>query len=141
MAIAPRGTQPMHSLLRAVALAAGLCLLAAPVFAGRGRKHIPPDKRTTGLGKNCKHDRECKGKTQRCLKESDANGKEKNEGFCVLPCLAIDAGIAPVVPGQPLEPTEENVKEAKKPPPPRCPPHYQCRSAGSGVPFDLCFKD
>jgi hypothetical protein len=25
-------------------------------------------------------------------------------------------------------------------PPPRCPAKYQCRSAGSGVPIDMCVK-
>ena len=70
-----------------------------------------------------------------------ANGKELKVGFCVLPCLAIDAGLTQVIPGQPIDPTPENVKEAKKEPPPRCPPHYQCRSAGSGVPIDLCIKE
>ena len=126
---------------------AGLCAallafgLASGAEAGRGRKYIAPDKRTTGLGNSCQTDAGCKGKEQRCLKEADANGKELKVGFCVLPCLAIDAGLTQVVPGHPLDPTPENVKEAKKAPPPRCPPHYQCRSAGSGVPIDLCIKE
>ena len=128
--------------LRAGLCAALLWLAFAPgAQAGRGRKYIAPDKRTTGLGSSCQKNAGCKGKTQQCMKEMDANGKELKAGFCVLPCLAIDAGLTQVVPGQPIEPTLENMKDAKKAPPPRCPPHYQCRSAGSGVPIDLCIKE
>jgi hypothetical protein len=29
----------------------------------------------------------------------------------------------------------------KKPPPPRCPAKFQCRSAGSGVPIDMCVRE
>ena len=71
------------------------------------------------------------------MKESDANGKELKEGICELPCAAIDAGMT----DPQLDPTAENVAAAKKPPPPRCPKTYQCRSAGNGVPIDLCIKE
>jgi hypothetical protein len=139
---APYQKAPVGALLRAGLLAALLSAGLAPAAeAGRGRKHIAPDKRTTGLGGSCSAKAPCKSKAQRCMKEMDANGKELAVGFCVLPCLSIDAGLTQVIPGQPIEPTPENVKEAKKPPPPRCPPHYQCRSAGSGVPIDLCIKE
>ncbi len=139
----PRRASARTSRLHAgLALAALFSLVDAPAaHAGRGRKHIAPDQRTTGLGTTCNGHAPCKSKAQRCMKEMDANGKELEVGFCVLPCLAIDAGLTQVIPGQPLEPSPENVKEAKKKPPPRCPPHYQCRSAGSGVPIDLCIKE
>ena len=139
---AKRSTGHTGPFFRAGLVAAVLCLGLPPeAEAGRGRKHIAPDKRTTGLGNSCQKSADCKGTTQQCLKEMDANGKELKVGFCVLPCLSIDAGLTEVIPGQPIEPTAENVKESKKPPPPRCPPHYQCRSAGSGVPIDLCIKE
>jgi hypothetical protein len=115
--------------------------VAGPASAGRSRKHFKETPKTTGLGKDCKRSSDCKSKAQRCLRESDANGKEKQVGFCVLPCLAIDAGTTKVIPGQPIEATPEAMKEARKPPPPRCPPHFQCRSAGTGVPIDLCIKE
>jgi hypothetical protein len=138
---APR-TRAVGACLGCLALCLGLILLDAPAAeAGRGRKHIPPDSRTTGLGGSCSARAPCKSKAQRCMKEMDANGKELAVGFCVLPCHAIDAGLTQVIPGQPIDATPENVKEAKKAPPPRCPPHYQCRSAGSGVPIDLCIKE
>ena len=122
-------------------LGLALLLAASPALAGRGRKHIKETPKTAGLGKDCKRSSDCRSKAQRCLKESDANGKETKVGFCALPCAAIDAGITMVIPGQPIEPTAENVRDAKKLPPPRCPPHFQCRSAGSGVPIDLCIRE
>jgi hypothetical protein len=138
----PAPTPRFARVLRAAVLAVLAALLLSPAaLAGRGHKHIAPDKRTNGLGKSCQSDSGCSHSQQRCLKEQDANGKPLKVGFCTLPCLAIDAGITQVVPGQPIEPTPENMKEARKPPPPRCPPHFQCRSAGSGVPIDLCIKE
>ncbi len=131
---------PIRS-LAGLCAAAAVLLCAAPAQARPGRKHVPETPKTAGLGKDCKKSSDCKSKAQRCLKESDANGKEKPVGFCVLPCLAIDAGTTKVVPGKPIEATPETMKQARKPPPPRCPPHYQCRSAGAGVPIDLCIKE
>ena len=116
-------------------------LLSAPARAGRGTKHFKETPKTAGLGKDCKQSSDCKSKAQRCLREADANGKERPVGFCVLPCLAIDAGTTKVIPGQPIDATPEAMKEARKPPPPRCPPHFLCRSAGTGVPIDLCVKE
>ena len=121
-------------------LGLALAFAATPASAGRGRKHISETPKTIGLGRDCHRSSDCKSKAQRCLKESDANGKELKVGFCVLPCAAIDAGTTMVIAGQPLEATPENAKD-KKPPPPRCPAHFQCRSAGSGVPIDLCMKE
>ena len=37
-------------------------------------------------------------------------------------------------------PTPENVAKTKKVAPPRCPPRYDCRSAGTGVPIDMCVR-
>jgi hypothetical protein len=95
-----------------------------------------PDSRTIFLGISCKLSSDCRGREQVCLKEQDANGKELEKGLCALPCEKIDAGMS-----DPLAPTPENVETAKKPPPPRCPKKFQCRSAGSGVPIDLCVKE
>ena len=60
-------------------------------------------------------------------------GKELEKGFCVLPCASFESGTQRVNPGAP-------VSKAKKPPP-RCPVKYECRSAGAGVPFDMCVKE
>lgn len=95
-----------------------------------------PDSRTILLGISCKQASDCRGREQVCLKEQDANGKELEKGLCALPCEKIDAGMS-----DPLAPTPENAETAKKPPPPRCPKKFQCRSAGSGVPIDLCVKE
>jgi hypothetical protein len=95
-----------------------------------------PDSRVIHLGSACKQTSDCRGRTQVCLKEQDANGKDLERGLCALPCAAIDAGL-----GDPLAPTPENVEAAKRPPPPRCPKTFQCRSAGAGVPIDLCIKE
>ena len=97
----------------------------------------PGDARTVGIGKSCQKSADCLGRTQICLKESDANGKELPRGMCALPCAAIDDGLPTPAAGDP-GPSEE---ELKKPPPPRCPKKFQCRSAGSGVPIDLCVKE
>src|SRR3954468_10165904 len=116
------------------ALFAAFFLLAAA--EARPAKKTPRDPRTVGLGRNCKHAKDCNGHGQRCIKESDANGKPKEQGFCVLPCASFEAGTTKVVPGAPVDTS----KKTKKPPP-RCPPKYQCRSAGAGVPIDMCVKE
>ena len=121
------------SLLRGALLL--LFLLPSAAEARRAHK-ISRDPRTVGLGRNCKQNSECKGRSQRCIKESDANGKPVPQGFCVLPCASFEAGTTKVIPGAPVDVS----KKAKKPPP-RCPATYQCRSAGSGVPIDMCVKE
>jgi hypothetical protein len=110
-------------------------LAAAPVHA-RPAKRIPRDPRTVGLGRSCKQNADCKHRGQRCLKESDANGKPKDQGLCVLPCASFEAGTTKVVPG-----AQVDVSKKSKKPPPRCPPKYQCRTAGAGVPIDMCVKE
>ena len=117
------------------ALLAALLLLASGAEARRAHK-VSRDPRTVGLGRNCQKNADCKGRSQRCIKESDANGKPVPQGFCVLPCASFEAGTTKVVPGAPVDVS----KKAKKPPP-RCPLTYQCRSAGSGVPIDMCVKE
>lgn len=97
------------------------------------------DPRIAGLGKSCQKNRDCSSRAQRCLHESDAEGKAVPQGFCVLPCAAFDAGLPRVKPGT-MDPSTVK-KELKQKPPPRCPAQYQCRSKGSGVPIDMCVKE
>lgn len=111
--------------------------LLAPMASAKSKAQPPADSRTRGLGKSCRSKNDCDSHAQVCMKESDANGKQLEQGICGLPCAAIDAGMS--VPQ--MDPTPGNVEAAKKPPPPRCPKHYQCRSAGNGVPIDLCVKE
>lgn len=117
-------------------------LLAAPGASARpGRKHLAETAKTKALGRTCDKRASCAHKAQVCLKGVDANGKEEKHGFCALPCLAIDAGTTKVVPGKPLTPDEHTKDELKKKAPPRCPKNFQCRSAGAGVPIDLCIQE
>ena len=111
-------------------------LLAALLASPASHHKVARDPRTAGLGKSCRHNADCKHRSQKCVKEVDANNKPKEQGFCVLPCMSFEAGTTKVVPGAPVDVS----KKAKKPPP-RCPPKYQCRSAGSGVPIDMCVKE
>ena len=113
-------------------------LLAALLFAataGRLPKQISRDSRTVGMGKSCRTNAECKHRSQRCVRRSDAQGKPLEAGICVLPCASFEAGTQKFTPGAPVDVTPK----AKKPPP-RCPATYLCRSAGSGVPIDICVK-
>ena len=116
------------------ALLAAVLLFAAGAEARRAHQ-LPRDPRTEGLGRNCQKSSDCRGRSQRCLKQSDANGKAVPKAFCVLPCASFEAGTTKVVPGQDVDILK------KKKSPPRCPPTYQCRSAGSGVPIDMCVKE
>ena len=121
--------------------AAFLALVLVAFPASAAKRHKPPakrDPRTVGLGHSCKASKDCK-KGQRCLRMNDVNNKPEAQGFCVLPCAAIDAGTTKVVPGAPLQATPKNAKERKVPP--RCPPKYQCRDKGQGVPIDMCVKE
>lgn len=120
-----------------VAFCAALILLGAAET--RPAKKISRDPRTEGLGRNCQQNKDCKHRLQRCVRVSDALGKPLPAGFCVLPCASFEAGTAKVVPGEPVAPSKAK-KELKKKPPPRCPPKYDCRSAGAGVPLDMCVK-
>jgi hypothetical protein len=113
-------------------------LLVAPA-GSRHAKKLPRDPRTAGLGKSCHKNKDCKHRSQKCVHESDANGKPIEAGFCVLPCASFESGTEKVVPGEPVSPSMAK-KELKKKPPPRCPKDYECRSAGAGVPLDMCVK-
>ena len=113
-------------------------LFAALLFAttaGRLPKQISRDPRTVGMGKSCRKNAECKHRSQRCVRRSNAQGKPLETGICVLPCASFEAGTQKVTPGATVDVTPK----AKKPPP-RCPSTYLCRSAGSGVPIDICVK-
>ena len=123
------------------ALFAALLMFAAGAEARTSKhtsvsKKVARDPRTKGLGKSCSKAADCSHRAQRCIKEVNANGKPLDKGFCVLPCASFEAGTTKVVPGAPVDVS----KKAKKPPP-RCPPKYQCRSAGAGVPIDMCVKE
>ena len=127
----------MRALLAVLALLGEHPAMASPTPGQARRSHkLPRDPRTEGLGRSCKQKADCKSRSQRCVKESDANGKPVAHGFCVLPCASFEEGTTKVVPGEPIDVS----KKAKKPPA-RCPATYQCRSAGSGVPLDMCVKE
>ncbi len=115
-------------------------LLCLPAQAARSAKKPSRDPRTAGLGHSCQKNSDCKHKSQKCLHEMDANGKQTAQGLCVLPCKSFEAGTTPVRPGFPAVDAKSTEKVLKKPPPPRCPPTYLCRTAGAGVPIDMCVK-
>ncbi len=116
-----------------------LALLVVALLASPVKHHkVARDPRTEGLGRSCRKNADCKHHSQRCIKEVDANNKPKEQGFCVLPCASFEAGTTKVVPGAEVDVSK---KAMNKKPPPRCPPKYQCRSAGSGVPIDMCVKE
>jgi hypothetical protein len=119
------------------ALLAAILLIGAPA---RSAKKISRDPRTEGLGRTCRQTKDCRSKAQRCILRSDANGKQLKTGFCVLPCAPFEAGTAKVVPGEQIDPAKAR-KDLKKKAPPRCPARFECRTAGTGVPLDMCVKD
>jgi hypothetical protein len=150
-----------------LALAALLASLAADA---KTKTRAPPkkqDPRTVGLGRSCKKRADCKGRGQVCLRESDARGKELPHGFCALACSPLDmrpskappptktarapdAGVAAAAPdagavSSTAQSRPANAADfraaAKAKPASRCPPRYQCRSKGAGVPIDLCVKE
>ena len=139
------------------ALAAVLASLAVDARTKASPKKTDP--RTVGLGRSCKKRADCKGRSQICLKESDARGKVLPHGFCALPCSPLDmrpakapppgrpgrgadGGVAGGRSAQERPATPAEIKEAaKRKPASRCPPRYACRSAGAGVPIDLCVKE
>src|SRR5712664_3390611 len=96
----------MHLLLAAL-------LLAASSDARTSQKP-PGEPRTAGLGKSCKKNGDCKHGSQRCVQQSDANGKPINRAFCVLPCASFEAGTQRVAPDAPVD---VRGKGKKQPPP------------------------
>jgi hypothetical protein len=127
----------MRALLAALALVGGHPEMVSPATTeARPATRTSRDPRTEGLGRSCKQSSDCKSHAQKCLRESDANGKPVPQGFCALPCASFEAGTTKVVPGAAVD-----VSRKARKPPPRCPAKYQCRSAGAGVPIDMCVKE
>jgi hypothetical protein len=128
-------------LLLSIALAAllgggGLAPHAEAAVAKKNKKERKPqDPSTVKLGRRCKTKADCGHRRQICLKQSDARGKLIGRGFCALPCRAVDQGMTPKDPPPPM--TDAGTVKTK-PIPPRCPQNFDCRSAGAGVPIDLC---
>jgi hypothetical protein len=120
-------------LLASIAL--GLVLALSLSAEARRRARKPQDPQTVGLGRSCGGDADCAHKAQRCLTQSDANGKPLPRGLCVLPCVPWDAGLKQAD----FDATVDGGAHHKKPPP-RCPARFECRSAGAGVPIDLCTR-
>jgi hypothetical protein len=145
-------------------------LLASLGADARTKSRAPPkkqDPRTVGLGRSCKKRADCKGRGQVCVRESDARGKELPHGFCALPCSPLDmspakapppaktarvpdAGVAAAAPDAGTAPSDAKSNPAtaadfkaaaRAKPASRCPPRFQCRSKGAGVPIDLCMKE
>src|SRR5207248_2038167 len=73
--------------------------------AGRLPKQISRDSRTVGMGKSCRTNAECKHRSQRCVRRSDAQGKPLEAGICVLPCASFETGTQKVIPGAPVDVT------------------------------------
>ena len=111
-------------------------LLVALLLLGASTAKKPSrDPRAAGLGRSCQKNADCKHGAQRCVNQSDANGKPLQKAFCVLPCASFEEGTQKAKPGAPVD-----VNKKPKAPPARCPSTYQCRSAGAGVPIDICVK-
>src|SRR4029077_12697634 len=92
----------MHALLAALVLAAAA--------DARPAKKPSRDPRTVGLGKTCKKNKDCKHASQRCVSQSDSQGKAIGNAFCVLPCASFEAGMPKVTPGMPAEPSQQKKK-------------------------------
>jgi hypothetical protein len=103
-------------------------------------KPVKRDPRTIGLGRSCEKRSACASKSQICLRQRDQRGKVYGRGVCALPCASIEAGLTKTRPGFPAKDPETTEKILKKPPPPRCPPPYKCRSKGGDIPVDLCVR-
>ena len=103
-------------------------------------KPVKRDPRTIGLGRSCEKRAECASKSQICLQQRDQRGKVYGRGVCALPCASIESGLTKTRPGFPAKDPDTTEKILKKPPPPRCPPPYKCRSKGGDIPVDLCVR-
>ena len=98
------------------------------------------DPRTVGIGRSCTKRADCASASQVCLRQRDQRGKTFARGVCALPCAGIEQGLTKTRPGFPARDPQSTKKILKVPPPPRCPPRYQCRSKGGDVPIDMCVK-
>jgi hypothetical protein len=99
------------------------------------------DPRTIGLGRSCTRRADCFSKAQICLLRQDLHGKPLGRGFCALPCARIEQGLTPTRPGFPARDPKTTDKILKRPPPPRCPPPFKCRSKSADIPIDLCVRE
>jgi hypothetical protein len=111
--------------------------------AGKGTRTKPAkrDPRLVGLGRSCTKRADCSSKAQVCLRQQDQRGKMLPRGFCALPCAKIEQGLTPTRPGFPARDRDTTDKLLKKPPPPRCPPPFKCRSKGGDISIDLCVRE
>jgi hypothetical protein len=98
------------------------------------------DPRTVGIGRSCTKRADCASASQVCLRQHDQRGKLFARGVCALPCAGLEAGLTKTRPGFPAKDPQTTEKILKVPPPPRCPPRYQCRSKGGDIPIDMCVK-
>ena len=126
----------LPAILALGALLAGLGGSPAEAAKRKRKPRKPADPTTSRLGHSCQTKAECGHSLQVCLKQNDANGKAIARGFCVLPCRAIDAGLKNPLPEQ--KTADGGVVLQKVPA--RCPKKYECRSAGAGVPIDMCVR-
>ena len=113
---------------------------SASAKSSTASKPVKRDPRTIGLGRSCEKRADCSSKSQICLRQRDQRGKVYGRGVCALPCSSIEAGLTKGRPGFPAKDPQTTEKILKKPPPPRCPPPYKCRSKGGDIPVDLCVR-
>jgi hypothetical protein len=98
------------------------------------------DPRIAGIGRSCTRRADCVSAAQICLRQHDQRGKPFPRGVCALPCAGLEQGLTKTRPGFPARDPQTTEKILKVPPPPRCPPRYQCRSKGGDIPVDLCVR-
>ncbi len=104
------------------------------------KSSVKRDPRTVGIGRSCTRRADCGSAAQICLRQHDQRGKPFARGVCALPCAGIEQGLTKTRPGFPAKDPQTTEKILKVPPPPRCPPRYQCRSKGGDIPVDLCVR-
>jgi hypothetical protein len=98
------------------------------------------DPRTVGIGRSCEKRADCSSPAHVCLRQRDQRGNLFPRGVCALPCAGLEQGLTKTRPGFPARDPQTTDKILKVPPPPRCPPRYQCRSKGGDIPIDMCVK-
>ncbi|MFL5312259.1 MAG: hypothetical protein ACJ79H_17645 [Myxococcales bacterium] len=114
---------------------------ATPPKTGGASKSAPRrDPRAVGIGRSCTKRADCSSAAQVCLRQHDQRGKLFPRGVCALPCAGLEQGLTKTRPGFPAKDPQTTEKILKVPPPPRCPPRYQCRSKGGDIPIDMCVK-
>ena len=108
--------------------------------AGASKSTATRDSRTIGIGRSCTKRADCSSAAHVCLRQHDQRGTLFPRGVCALPCAGLEQGLTKARPGFPATDPQTTKKILKVPPPPRCPPRYQCRSKGGDIPIDLCVK-